>query len=98
MNMKILIPTLLLVFFCLCKKHSTAVYKSERINFSYPVKVSIAGYSDDIMEPFTSRDGKYLFFNNLNNPAITNTNIYYAERINDTNFEYKGEVKGVNSA
>jgi len=49
------------------------------------------------MEPFLSRDGKYLFFNNLNDPSITNTNVYYAGKINDSSFEYKGEVYGVNS-
>ena len=64
--------------------------------FGAPEKVNIVDYSEDTMEPFISRDGKYLFFNNLNDPHI-NTNLYYAERIDALNFKFKGEVKGVNS-
>jgi hypothetical protein len=48
------------------------------------------------MEPFITRDGRYLFFNNSNDPSV-NTNLHYAERINDLTFEYKGEVAGVNT-
>jgi len=66
------------------------------LDFHTPQKVTVSGYSGDMMEPFISRDGHYLFFNNLNEPSV-NTNIFYAENINDTIFQYKGEVKGVNS-
>ena len=48
------------------------------------------------MEPFITRDGRYLFFNNSNDPSV-NTNLRYAERIDDLTFEYKGEVAGVNT-
>ncbi len=48
------------------------------------------------MEPFITRDGRFLFFNNSNDPSV-NTNLHYAERINDLTFEYKGEVGGVNT-
>ena len=34
--------------------------------FDTPRIVTIQGYGDDAMEPFLSRDGKLLFFNNLN--------------------------------
>jgi hypothetical protein len=70
---------------------------SKLFQFYAPQKVTITGYTGDIMEPFISRDGHYLFFNNLNEPSV-NTNIFYAERINDTVFQYKSEVQGVNSA
>ena len=96
-NMKSFILIFSLSCFCFCKKHASPVQKSDYISFSTPVKVTVRNYNQDIMEPFLSRDGKYLFFNNLNDPSVTNTNIYYAERINDTSFEYKGEVQGVNS-
>jgi hypothetical protein len=43
------------------------------------------------MEPFITRDGRYLFFNNSNDPSV-NTNLRYAERIDDLTFKYKGEV------
>jgi Tol biopolymer transport system component len=59
--------------------------------------VTILGYSDHAMEPFISRDGKYLFFNNSNDPAV-DTNLHWAERIDDLNFQYKGEIGGVNTA
>ena len=48
------------------------------------------------MEPFLSRDGSILFFNNSNHPS-SDTNIHYAERIDDTHFLYKGELGGVNT-
>ena len=65
-------------------------------SFRNPKIVEIVGYDSHSMEPFISRDGKYLFFNNLNDPN-SNTNLYYAERINDRKFRFKGEVKGVNT-
>ncbi|MCB0631916.1 MAG: hypothetical protein KDD15_19355, partial [Lewinella sp.] len=54
------------------------------------------GYDDHLMEPFVSRDGQYLFFNNLNQPSV-NTNLHWATRINDTLFHYEGELAGVNT-
>ncbi len=49
------------------------------------------------MEPFLSRDGATLLFNNLNQ-APENTNLHWATRNNDTTFQYRGEVAGVNTA
>jgi hypothetical protein len=65
-------------------------------NFSNPQRVSIRGYDGDAMEPFLSRDGKILFFNNLNDPKV-NTDLYWAERVDDLTFQFKGEVGGVNT-
>ena len=64
--------------------------------FQNPQRVTIEGYSDDAMEPFISRDGKYLFFNNLNEPKV-DTNLHWAERIDDLHFKYRGEIQGVNT-
>ncbi len=64
--------------------------------FGNPERVVIQGYAGHAMEPFVSRDGQYLFFNNLNSPAV-NTNIHYATRIGDLLFEYQGEIIGVNT-
>ncbi len=66
-------------------------------DFRNPERVTILGYSDHAMEPFVTRDGRYLLFNNLNSPAV-NTNLHYAERIDDLTFEYRGELGGVNTA
>lgn len=64
--------------------------------FTSPQRVTILGYDDHAMEPFVSRDGRYLFFNNLNHPAI-NTNLHWAERLDDLTFQYRGEIRGVNT-
>lgn len=61
-----------------------------------PERVTIENYSQDAMEPFISLDGKYLFFNNSNNPQV-DTNLFYATRIDDLNFQFQGEIGGVNS-
>ena len=86
------------LFILSCNTEIPGKEKNSKVfQFDAPRKVVIQGYTGDIMEPFTSRDSHYLFFNNLNEPSV-NTNIFYAERINDTLFQYKGEVQGVNSA
>ena len=48
------------------------------------------------MEPFITRDGRYLFFNNRNDPRV-DTNLHYAERVDDATFDYRGELRGANS-
>jgi hypothetical protein len=64
--------------------------------FSAPVKVRVENYSGDICEPFISRDGKYLFFNNSENMTV-NTDLFYAEKNGTDSFDFQGEVFGVNS-
>ncbi len=71
---------------------ATALYTA----FSNPTPVSITGYTGDAMEPFISKDGQYLFFNNRNDPTV-NTDLYYAARVNDQTFTYLGPLPGVNS-
>src|SRR5918911_4706579 len=63
--------------------------------FRSPQRVVIRGYSGEAMEPFISRDGRYLFFNNRNDAP--DTNLHYAERMDDVTFDYRGELKGANS-
>jgi Tol biopolymer transport system component len=65
-------------------------------DFANPERVTLLGYNDHAMEPFISRDGKHLFFNNSNDPAV-DTNLHWAERIDDLTFHYKGETSGVNT-
>lgn len=64
--------------------------------FGEPRRVTIRGYDGDAMEPFVTRDGRFLLFNNRNDPR-TNTNLHFAARVDDLTFEYRGEVKGVNT-
>jgi hypothetical protein len=61
-----------------------------------PEAVTIVGYSGSAMEPFISPDGRFLFFNNENDPAI-NTNLHFARRTGTRTFQYLGELPGVNS-
>ncbi len=49
------------------------------------------------MEPFITKDGRWLLFNNRNDPRI-NTNLHFAGRVDDLTFTYQGEIKGVNTA
>lgn len=81
-----------------CQSPETVASQKERgyTAFGNPERISIRGYSDHAMEPFITRDGRYLFFNNSNDPSA-NTNLRYAERIDDLTFEYKGEIAGVNT-
>ena len=61
-----------------------------------PRRVSIVRYDDHAMEPFITRDGRYLLFNNLNPPS-TNTDIHFAERKDDFTWTYRGKVNGINT-
>ncbi len=62
-----------------------------------PQRVTIRGYHTDAMEPFITKDGRYLLFNNSNDPRV-DTNLQFATRIDDLTFEYAGSIRGANSA
>ncbi|MBT8281999.1 MAG: hypothetical protein KJO16_10500 [Muriicola sp.] len=70
------------------------VIEDTSIQFGSPQRVTVQGYDNQIMEPFLSRDGNILFFNNWNNPSV-DTNLHWSTRINNTLFEYQGELQGV---
>jgi hypothetical protein len=59
--------------------------------------VSITGYSGDAMEPFISRNGAYLFFNN-NAGGPTDKDLFYATFVNGTTFQYQGAIAAINTA
>ena len=46
------------------------------------------------MEPFISRDGAYLFFND----SGSDKDIYYATYIDDTTFQFQGDITDINTA
>jgi len=54
--------------------------------------IRIEGYTDEAMEPFLSRDGKFLFFNTRNDPGV-NTDILFAERVGD-DFVFRSVLPG----
>lgn len=83
----------LLIISCSSNDNDTAdliTYPS----FNSEIEVTINGLSFDAMEPFISPNGNYLFFNNLNDGI--NTKLYYATKINDSTFNYVGEITGTN--
>ncbi len=83
----------LLIFSCSSNDNdinTSDIYPS----FGSEVEVTINGLSSDAMEPFLSPNGNYLFFNNLNDGI--NTKLYYATRVNDSTFNYIGELVGTN--
>jgi Secretion system C-terminal sorting domain len=63
-------------------------------SFGQEIDVIINGLSFDAMEPFISPDGNFLFFNNLNDGV--DTKLYYATKINDSTFNFAGELNGTN--
>jgi WD40-like Beta Propeller Repeat len=66
-------------------------------DFANPQTVEIVGYQGHAMEPFISRDGRYLLFNNRNDPG-ENTDLHWAERLSDLSFRYRGRIEGVNTS
>ena len=85
----------LLILSCSSEGNNTASSKlSTYPSFHSEIEITINGLLFDAMEPFISPDGNYLFFNNLNDGI--NTKLYYATRINDSIFNYVGELIGTN--
>jgi hypothetical protein len=58
--------------------------------FTTPTPITINGYTGSAMEPFISRDGQFLFFND----SANNKQIYYATRVDDVTFNFVGLVGG----
>ena len=73
---------------CSTNNESTSSYPT----FGNEINVTINGLTFDAMEPFISSNGNYLFFNNINNGI--NTKLYYATRVNDSTFNFVGELFG----
>ncbi|MEQ8359270.1 MAG: T9SS type A sorting domain-containing protein [Cytophagales bacterium] len=63
-------------------------------SFGPEIDVTINGLSFDAMEPFISPNGNYLFFNSLNDGI--NTKIFYATNLDDSTFNFFGELNGTN--
>lgn len=79
-----------------CKAEQSLVVPPPDAAFGAPRRVEMRGYTGNLMEPFLARDGGRLFFNNLNS-APENTNLHWATKVNDSTFQYQGEIAGVNT-
>jgi hypothetical protein len=64
--------------------------------FGPPQLVTIRHYGGDAMEPFITRDGRYLLFNNRNDPRA-DTSLHVALRMDDLTFDYRGRLDGADS-
>lgn len=62
--------------------------------FSNPERITVNGYSGDVMEPFISRDGALLFFNDNGNTK----DIFYATYVNYTTYQYAGAITAINTS
>ena len=75
---------------------STPAVSTDYTAFAGETPVAIIGYNDDAMEPFISKDGRYLLFNN-SNADPTKTDLFYATSIDDHTFRSGGPISGANS-
>jgi hypothetical protein len=57
--------------------------------------VTLLRYAGEAMEPFVSRDGRFLFYNTRNDGS--DPQIRFAERVDDLTFEDRGELPGAGS-
>jgi len=69
--------------------------EAKAASFTNLQAVTITGNRQDAMEPFLTRDGKVLFFNNSNAPTA-DTNLFWATKVDDLTFQLQGEIGGVN--
>lgn len=90
----LLIGTIFICFSCVVAEEIPEPSLSE---FGNPETVTILDYHGHAMEPALSRNGKYLFFNNLNDVNV-NTNLHWALYLSDLTFQYIGEINGVNTS
>lgn len=82
----------LILFFLLLS--ALAVKSQTYPSYGSEIDVTINGLSFDAMEAFISPDGNYLFFNNLNDGI--DTKLFYSTKVNDSTFNYVGELNGTN--
>lgn len=64
--------------------------------FAAAQPVAIRGYAGSAMEPFITRDGAFLLFNNSNDKSV-DTNLQVARRVDATTFDYLGELTAADS-
>ena len=62
--------------------------------FGNEISVTINGLIFGVQDPFISSDGNTLVFNDAN--SVPNMNLYYATKVNDSTFNYVGQIAGAN--
>ena len=89
-------PVILLLLIAVACNANDQAGAGGDFEFGNPARVTIRGYTGDAMEPFLTRDGRHLLFNNSNDPP-SETDLHWAERIDDLTFQYRGKLEGANS-
>jgi hypothetical protein len=79
-----------------CGQERSAPAREPPARFQNARRVDIAGYPGSAMEPYISCDGRYLLFNNRNDPA-EQTDLFAAERAADGGFRLLGPLTGANA-
>ncbi len=87
---------LILFVCCSCFNLNENNSEMQYPEFIDETEVIIDGCNTDMMEPFITKDGSFLFFNSLNDGI--NTSLFYATKVDDTHFVFQGEISGVNGA
>jgi hypothetical protein len=94
MKIRLIITLISLIFISCSSSDNDSPESIIYPSFGSEIEVNINDLSFDAMEPFLSPNGNYLFFNNLNDGI--NTKLYYATKVNDSIFNYEGELIGTN--
>jgi len=74
----------------------STIVPSSYTAFTNPELVTVTGYSSNVMEPFLSRDGSFLFFNGDSEIGV-NKEIYFASYVDPLTFTFIGKLGNVNS-
>lgn len=78
-----------------CGQHRVAPAAQPSVAFVNSRPVAIDGYAGSAMEPYISCDGRFLLFNNRNEPS-EQTDLFFAERSADGSFRFRGPLAGAN--
>ena len=94
------LPILIFTLFAGCgggsSSSTTTPPPNDESAFGSPERVTMIGYNGDVMEPFISRDGVYLFFNNAGGP--TDKDLFYGVFVNETTVRFEGALTAINTA
>ncbi len=89
---------LLVLVLTSCSGGNASLIDSTMMNesvFDWPERIAILGYNGNAIEPFISRDGAYLFFNNAGGP--TGKDLFYATSIDETTYQFEGAITSINT-
>src|SRR5713101_3501002 len=87
---------ILLLTLTQCNTSSVSAPAVSNTAFPNPEAVTIQGYTGSAEVPYLTPDGNYIVFDSRTDPGSADVKIYYAKKINDTAFQFMGEVGNAN--